>query len=175
MPFPGLFGVTLCRPVTTACPCVNMAAHKNRHTLRAPVPSDAPVSECGSVIGVDDFAFKKRHTYGTIIVDQATHRSVAILDGRDGMSLKEWLKNNQHIKTVTRDRANAYSSAIQEILPDAMQIADRFHLHQNLLEAIRNTVNSVIPVDVRIPINYGKKEMTAELEETCKKNALQCG
>lgn len=89
-----------------------------------------PVSECGSVIGVDDFAFKKRHTYGTIIVDQATHRSVAILDGRDGMSLKEWLKNNQHIKTVTRDRANAYSSAIQEILPDAMQIADRFHLHQ---------------------------------------------
>ena len=134
-----------------------------------------PVSECGSVIGVDDFAFKKRHTYGTIIVDQATHRSVAILDGRDGMSLKEWLKNNQHIKTVTRDRANAYSSAIQEILPDAMQIADRFHLHQNLLEAIRNTVNSVIPVDVRIPINYGKKEMTAELEETCKKNALQCG
>ena len=56
-----------------------------------------------------------------------------------------------------------------------MQIADRFHLHQNLLEAIRNTVNSVIPVDVRIPINYGKKEMTAELEEACKKNALQCG
>ncbi|MTT06973.1 hypothetical protein GMD47_18355, partial [Proteus mirabilis] len=44
MLFPGLAGVTLCRPVTTACPCVNMAAHKNRHTLRAPVPSDAPVS-----------------------------------------------------------------------------------------------------------------------------------
>lgn len=43
------------------------------------------------------------------------------------------------------------------------------------MEAIRNTVNSVIPVDVRIPINYEKKEMTAELEETCKKNALQCG
>ena len=58
-----------------------------------------PVSECGSVIGVDDFAFKKRHTYGTIVVDQATHRSVAILDGRDGMSLKEWLKNNQHNET----------------------------------------------------------------------------
>ena len=105
-----------------------------------------PVSECGSAIGVDDFAFKKRHTYGTIIVDQATHRPVAILDGRDGMTLKEWLKNNKHVKTVTRDRASAYSSAIQEILPDAMQIADRFHLHQNLLEAVKSTVNSVIPV-----------------------------
>lgn len=103
--------------------------------------------KCGSAIGVDDFAFKKRHTYGTIIVDQATHRPVAILDGRDG-------NNNKHIKTVTRDRASAYSTAIQEILPDAMQIADRFHLHQNLLEAIKNTVNSTIPVDIRIPIEY---------------------
>ena len=132
-----------------------------------------PVSECGSIIGVDDFAFKKRHTYGTIIVDQATHRPVAILDGRDGMTLKEWLKNNKHVKAVTRDRASAYSSAIQEILPDAMQIADRFHLHQNLLEAIKNTVNSVLPVDIRIPIDYEKT--TADSEEPCKKNALQCG
>lgn len=134
-----------------------------------------PVSECGSVIGVDDFAFKKRHTYGTMIVDQATHRPVAILDGRDGITLKEWLKNNRHIKTVTRDRASAYSSAIQEILPDAIQVADRFHLHQNLLEAIKNTVNSVIPVDIRIPIDYQEPKITVAIEEPCKKNGLQCG
>ena len=124
--------------------------------------------KCGSAIGVDDFAFKKRHTYGTIIVDQAPHRPVAILDGRDGNTLKEWL-NNKHIKTVTRDRASAYSTAIQEILPDAMQIADRFHLHQNLLEAIKNTVNSTIPVDIRIPIEYEKNEITADTEKPCKK------
>lgn len=131
-----------------------------------------PVPECGSVIGVDDFALKKRHTYGTIIVDQATHRPVAILDGRDGMTLKEWLKNNKHIKTVTRDRASAYSSAIQEILPDAMQIADRFHLHQNLLEAVKNTVNSIIPANVWIPTECEKKETTADIGKPCKKNAL---
>ena len=47
-----LFGVTLCRPVTTACPCVNMAAHKNRHILRAPVPSDAPVSVMSYTAGL---------------------------------------------------------------------------------------------------------------------------
>ncbi|MCA5960357.1 MULTISPECIES: transposase [Blautia] len=72
-----------------------------------------------------------------MIVNQATHRPVAVLDGRDGMTLKEWLKNNKHIKAVTRDRRSAYASAIQEILSDAMQIADRYHLHQNLLEAIK--------------------------------------
>ena len=77
-------------------------------------------NKCSSVIGVDDFAFKKRHTYGTIIVDGATHKPVAILDGRDGSALKEWLARNKHVRPVTRDRASAYASAIQEILPDAM-------------------------------------------------------
>ena len=134
-----------------------------------------PVAECGSIIGIDDFAFKKRHTYGTIIVDQATHKPVAILEGRDGLTLKEWLKNNKHVKTITRDRASAYSSAIQEILPDAIQVADRFHLHQNLLEAIKNTVNSVIPVDIRIPIENTEQETSVSTEEPCKKNAVQCG
>ena len=110
-----------------------------------------PEVPCGSIIGVDDFAFKKWHTYGTIIVDETTHKPVAILDGRDGKTLKEWLSKNKHVKTITRNRASAYSAAIKEILPDAMQIADRFHLHQNLLEAIRNTINSVLPNDIRIP------------------------
>lgn len=85
------------------------------------------------------------------------------------MTLKEWLKNNKHVKTVTRDRASAYSSAIQEILLDAMQIADRFHLHQNLLVAVKSTVNSVIPVDVRITIDYGTIETATTAGEPCKK------
>lgn len=113
-------------------------------------------NKCSSVTGVDDFAFKKCHTYGTIIADEATHKPVAILDGRDGSTLKEWPAKNKHVKTVTRDRASAYASAIQEILPDAMQVADRFHLHQNLLETIKNTVNSIVPVDIKIPKDYNK-------------------
>ena len=134
--------------------------------------------KCGSIIGVDDFAFKKRHTYGTIIVDEFTHTPVAILDGRDGETLKEWLRKNQHVKIVTRDRASAYASAIQEILPDAMQVADRFHLHQNLLEVVKSTVNSMLPVDIKIPVSVEKKTDTkTELVEpnAGKKNAIYCG
>lgn len=112
-----------------------------------------PQAVCGETIGVDDFAFKKRNAYGTIIVDEKAHKPIAILQGRDGNTLKEWLVSNKHVKTVTRDRASAYSSAIQEILPDAMQVADRFHLHQNLLEAVKETVNSVILVDIKVPID----------------------
>ena len=58
-----------------------------------------PEVPCGSIIGVDDFAFKKRHTYGTIIVDETTHKPVAILEGCDGKTLKEWLSKNKHVKT----------------------------------------------------------------------------
>jgi transposase len=118
---------------------------------------DEPI--CGATIGVDDFAFKKRHRYGTIIIDEATHRPVAILDGRDGETLKAWLRNNQHVKAVTRDRATAYAAAIQEVLPGAMQIADRFHLHQNLLEVIQKSLNSLIPVSIKIP-----KRLEEEIE-----------
>lgn len=108
---------------------------------------------CGTVIGVDDFAFKKRCKYGTIIVDEATHRPVAILNGRDGASLKDWLKENKHITAVTRDRASAYATAIEEILPDCMQIADRFHLHQNLMDAVNKVLGRKVPSTNAIPIN----------------------
>lgn len=118
-----------------------------------------PQTVCGETIGVDDFAFKKRNTYGTIIVDEKTHKPIAILQGRDGNTLKEWLSRNKHVKTVTRDRASAYSSAIQEILPDAMQVADRFHLHQNLLVAVKDAVNSVVPLDIKVPIDGGDEDI----------------
>ena len=130
---------------------------------------------CGDVVGVDDFAFKKRHRYGTIIIDETTHKPVAIIDGRDGKGLKDWLANNKHIKAVTRDRASAYAAAIQEVLPDAMQIADRFHLHQNLLDVIRKSLNSLIPVTIKVPISTGEGDETVldivSCDDSSKKNA----
>ena len=89
-----------------------------------------PTPECCLTIGVEDFAFKKRHSYETIIVDEATHKPVSVLDGRDGKNLNEWLKNNKDITVVTRERASAYAKAVEEVLPDCMQMADRFHIHR---------------------------------------------
>ena len=137
-----------------------------------------PSLTCGAIVGVDDFAFKKRHTYGTIIVDEATHKTVALLNGRDGDSLEEWLKSNQHVKAVTRDRASAYAKVITEVLPDAMQIADRFHLHQNLLDTIKQVLNREIPATIKIPHgDQDQQEATSvnQTEESCKKNACHCG
>ena len=123
-----------------------------------------PGPEVGDVIGVDDFAYKKRHTYGTIIVNEKNHEPIALLDGRNGDALRNWLKNNKHIKVVTRDRASAYA----EELPDAMQVADRFHLHQNLLEAIKKALNHTFPATVSIT----HVEQSTVIEEPCKKNQI---
>ena len=120
-----------------------------------------PNPETGDVIGVDDFAYKKGNTYGTIIVNEKTHEPITLLDGRDGETLREWLKNNKQVKVITRDRASAYARVIAEELPDAMQVADRFHLHQNLLEAIKKALNKEIPATITIP-HAG--------EDSCKKN-----
>lgn len=127
-----------------------------------------PVPKAGDVIGVDDFAYKKRHTYGTIIVNEKTHEPVTLLDGRNGTALKDWLKNNKNIKVVTRDRASAYAKVISEELPDAMQVADRFHLHQNLLEAVKKALNHELPATVSIP----HIEQSTAIEESCKKNRI---
>ena len=104
----------------------------------------------GDTIGIDDFAFKKGRTYGTILVDGATHLPIDLLVGRDDSTLKAWLKQNPNIKTVTRDRASAYAKVLSEELPDVMQIADRFHLHQNLLTAVKKALNHSVPASIKI-------------------------
>lgn len=132
------------------------------------------IDTCSSTVGIDDFAFKKRHNYGTIIVDEKTHKPIAILDGRDGKTLSSWLKENKHIKMVTRDRASAYAKVIEQELPDAMQIADRFHIHQNLLQAIKKALYKEIPSTIKIE-NDMKTESNSEQNDHSKKNPKNCG
>ena len=119
---------------------------------------------CGAKIGVDDFAYKKRQTYGTVIVEEETHQVIAVLDGRDGSTLKEWFKQNKQVTMITRDRANAYTKAIEEVLPHAIQIADRFHLHQNLLEAIRKVIGKEIPITTTIASESNSIGMESSFE-----------
>lgn len=96
-------------------------------------------------IGVDDVAIRKGRTYATAIYDLKDHHLIALLDGRDGAPLKEWLKSHNKVRLVARDRASAYASAIREILPDCIQVADRFHLLQNLLEHMKDIFTEEMP------------------------------
>ena len=110
-------------------------------------------------IGVDDVAIRKGQTYATAIYDLREHHLIALLDGRDGEPLKEWLKSHNKVRLVARDRASAYASAINEILPDCMQVADRFHLLQNLLKYMKDIFKEEMPA--KLYIQNGKVSESA--------------
>jgi transposase len=107
----------------------------------------------GTKIGVDDWAYRKGQKYGTIICDLDTHEIVEVLEGRDGEILEKWLRGHPDIKIVSRDRASAYAKAVTDVLPEAVQIADRFHITKNLLDALKDTMKSFMPEVIEIPVD----------------------
>ena len=96
-------------------------------------------------IGVDDVALLTNNEYATVIYDMETHDLIALLPGRDGQSLREWLKEHPNIVAIARDRDSAYAKVINEFCPEAVQIADRFHLFQNLSSHIWEAMKKTIP------------------------------
>lgn len=104
-------------------------------------------------VGIDDVCLRKGQTYHTAVYDGNDHHLLALLDGRDGVDLKEWLKSHPKVNTVARDRAGAYASAIKQILPDCLQVADRFHILQNLIGYLNDIFKADIPPQIFIRNN----------------------
>ncbi|RKI19472.1 ISL3 family transposase, partial [bacterium 1xD8-6] len=101
-------------------------------------------------VGIDDVAIRKGQTYATAVYDLKDHHLIALLEGRDAETLTGWLKNHQKIRLVARDRASAYAAAINAVLPDCVQVADRFHLLQNLLEYLKDIFKAEMPSAIYI-------------------------
>lgn len=95
-------------------------------------------------IGIDDWAYRKGHTYGTILVDRETGKAVDLIRSRDKEDIISWLKAHPDIETVTRDRAECYIRSIRSALPDAVQIADRFHLVVNYSDSISRIAQKLL-------------------------------
>ena len=89
-----------------------------------------------TVIGIDDWALARGHRYGTIVVDLERRRPIELLAERDGATVKAWLNTQPHIEIVARDRGGAYADAVRTAVPDAVQVADRWHLLANLRDAV---------------------------------------
>jgi transposase len=103
-----------------------------RLVRRLPPPVIPPLR----AIGVDDWAHRKRQHYGTIVVDLERRQPVALLHDREAETLAGWLRAHPGVTIIARDRMKAYIDGARAAAPQATQVADRFHLLQNLAKAL---------------------------------------
>ena len=93
---------------------------------------------------MDDFALKKRHRYGTVLINAKTGNVVDMLESRDKEDVIKWLKQFSGIKVFSRDGADFYANAISAVFPDALQVMDRFHILKHLTDYCKKFINRMI-------------------------------
>ena len=103
-----------------------------RDIHRMSVPERCEVKE----IGVDDWAFRKGVTYGSIIVSLETGSVIDLLGDRDVKSFQAWLDEHVQVEVVSRDRSTDYTAAIAATGRNITEVADRFHLNMNMSDCV---------------------------------------
>jgi transposase len=100
-----------------------------------------------TIIGIDDWAWKRGQRYGTIICDLERRCVVELLPDREAASVEAWLRTRPNIRVISRDRGGGYGHAAARALPGALQVADRWHLMENasqaFLDAVRKSMRAI--------------------------------
>jgi transposase len=96
----------------------------------------APAYPPPHVVGIDEWAWRKGHRYGTIVVDLERGCPIDLLEDRLADTVAIWLQAHPQVRVVARDRSGSYEAGIRQGAPEAVQVADRFHLLHNLADAL---------------------------------------
>jgi transposase len=111
-----------------------------RRVMALPTPPVEHV-EC---LGIDDFSFQRGRTFGTVVVDLDAPQIIDLLPDRQAETAAAWMAAHPEITHVSRDRGTEYASAASTGAPQAIQVADRFHVCKNLSEAVQRLLARVL-------------------------------
>ncbi|CCF83922.1 ISL3 family transposase [Nitrolancea hollandica] len=124
--------------------------------LRVVRQADDPIGFPVTVCGVDDWAWRKGHRYGTLLVDLERHRVVDLLPDRSAAGFAAWLQRHPSIAVISRDRGESYAVGATQGAPDAVQVADRFHLVKNLGETLERVLKRHVRLLQQVPLPRGE-------------------
>lgn len=126
---------------------------------------------------IDDFAIRKRKTYGTVLIDIENNTIIDMIDSREYNDIVSWLSTYPNIEVFSRDGSITYSSAIATSHPKAIQVSDRFHILKNLTSYCTNYLSKYLKdkiyietenlskIDTRILTNSQKNKMLSLKEK----------
>jgi transposase len=95
-------------------------------------------------LGVDEWAFRKGQDFKSILVDLDTNRPIELLPDANAATLAAWLKDHPGVELIARDRAGSFAEGASQGAPDALQVAERFHLVKNLPDALELILNRML-------------------------------
>ncbi len=148
-------------------------AHLGKH-LSIPGSSDTilrlvkkthlPAASSPRVVGIDDWSWKRRLRYGTVICDLESNKPIDVLPDRSVETVSVWFENHPTVEIVSRDRSSEYAAGISKGAPQALQVADRWHLGKNLADSV-STLLARCRAEIRRGL-HGQAEPSQEREET---------
>src|SRR5262249_35124253 len=138
-----------------------LAIRVSRHTaLRILLRLPLPPPPGARVLGVDDFALRKRHRYATILIDAETRERIDVLPGRSADALEDWLREQPAPGWRAGTAPAPTPEAIRRALPDAVEVGDHWHIWHNLAEALRKEVAPHSACRATLPAKDGTRAVT---------------
>jgi transposase len=119
--------------------CAELRLPGRRTALLGQLTTPAVPARAPRILGIDEFAFRRGRAYGTVLVDVERSRPVDVLPDRETSTVAAWLLEHPGAEIVCRDRLMAFTKAIRQAAPDAVEVADRWHLLKNLSTAVEKT------------------------------------